>query len=244
MIYGVFGDIHSNYSALSSVLTEMDICGVERYVCTGDVVGYAAEPIKCIEAMQKIDCQIVAGNHDFGVIGKTDIDCFRADAYDAILWTRDILLDGEKKFLSSLPLVITTSDFTLAHGTLHSPDLFKYMVSYPDALKSLKILNTDICFLGHTHIPAAILYKDGNILLADLEGGESINVLAWEKVIINAGSVGQPRDGNSDASYVIYDSKRKIVTFKRVHYSINDTAEKIYMAGLPRRNAGRLFLAN
>ena len=241
MIYGVFGDIHSNFCALSSVLDEMKTSGVESYACTGDVVGYASEPVECIEALRRINCQVAAGNHDYGVVGKVDINCFNPDAYDAILWTRGILLGKEKRFLSSLPLVIVRPDFTLAHGTLHNPGLFNYMSSFPSALKSFEMLDTDVCFLGHTHIPGAILYKDENILLADIGEEESVNLSAWEKVIINTGSVGQPRDNNSGASYVIYDSKKKLVTFKRVHYNIKDTAKKIYVVGLPVTNGERLF---
>ena len=243
MIYGIFGDIHSNFSALSSVLAEMENSGVGGYVCTGDVVGYASEPAECIDALRASNCQVVAGNHDYGVVGKIDIGNFNSDAYDAVLWTMDFLSVEDKEFLSSLPLVLKNDDFTLVHGTLHNPDLFNYMVTYPEALKTFKILDTDVCFLGHTHMPAAILYKGGDIFLADLKEEESIDLAAWEKVIINTGSVGQPRDNNIDASYVIYDSGKSLVTFKRTNYNINDTVEKIYAAGLPRRNGERLFYA-
>ncbi len=237
MIYGIFGDVHSNYEALTAVLDDMKNNGVEEFHCVGDLVGYAADPSICLEIIRDLDCKISAGNHDYGVAGKIDINNFTPPAHDAILWTRDALFEEDKDYLASLPLVIEHDSFTLAHGTLNDPIKFKYMTSYEIAEASFQYQKTRLCFVGHTHTPVVFTFNKGKIAhLTDKE----VDITRYEKLTANTGSVGQPRDMNPKASYVIYDSNRETLIFKRVEYDIESAANKIYEAGLPRRNGDRL----
>lgn len=240
MLYGIFGDIHSNFDALSAALKDMKSEGVEAYGCIGDIVGYAAEPAICIETLQGLNCQISAGNHDYGVANKIPISKFNPDAYEAILWTRDSLFEADKEFLGNLPLVIKNDFFVLVHGTLHNPIMFNYMTRLDDAERSFEILDNRLCFIGHTHVPVAFLYKNRDVSYT-IE--KEVDLREWEKVIINTGSIGQPRDRDSRASYVLFDTEKERISFRRIDYNVENTVKKIYKADLPRRNGDRLLFA-
>lgn len=237
MIYGIFSDCHSNFDALSAVISDMEGQGVERYACAGDIVGYAAEPGKCINIIRDINCPIAAGNHDYAVAGRLSSDHFINDAYEAIIWTKYILPKRDKDFLGKLPLVIDGTDFTIVHGTLHDPAMFAYMINYQSIWQSFEILNTKLCFIGHTHVPVAFLYKDQQIFYTN---ATEIDLQSWERLIINVGSVGQPRDKDPRASYVIYDTSKEKIYFRRVSYDIDSAIKRIYETSLPRRNGDRL----
>lgn len=237
MLYGVFADVHSNYDALSVILKELRDQGVEEYCCVGDIVGYAAEPSICIEVIKDLNCLVSAGNHDYGVVNKISIVNFSKSALDAVLWTRDVINESDKDFLSNLPLIWKNNQFTMVHGTLHKPHEFIYMHDLAVAASTFNILETPLCFTGHTHVPVTFYSKAGNV---SYTLAKEIDLTLYDKVVINPGSVGQPRDGNPKSSYVLYDSDQKKITFKRVKYNFNNAAKKIYSVGLPTRNGVRL----
>ncbi|MCF6157824.1 MAG: metallophosphoesterase [wastewater metagenome] len=237
MIYGVIGDIHSNYDALTAVIDELQQENVDKILCVGDIVGYAAEPVACIELLIELNCISVAGNHDYAVVDKFPVGYFHADARAAVFWTREQLSHIHRNYLQKLPLVVELDEITLVHGSLNHPECFYYIVTEPDAQLSLDLLETPICFYGHTHVPLAILLDNG---IRYVERGSIIDLNAKEKALINVGSVGQPRDWDLRACCVVYDSEKKIVKTKRVKYNIKHAVEKIYEAGLPGINALRL----
>ncbi len=237
LIYGIIGDIHSNYEALAAVIREFQQEQVEQILCIGDIVGYAAEPVECIDLLSDLKCISVAGNHDYAVAGKFPGEYFHADARAAVLWTVKQLPDGYTDYLKNLPLVKEINDITLVHGSLNHPEIFYYIVSERDARLNLNLLKTSICFYGHTHVPLAVLSDNRNMRV---ESGPVIDLNTAEKFLINVGSVGQPRDWDLRASCVVYDTKKKIVKIKRIKYDIDRAVEKIYSAGLPRINAMRL----
>ncbi len=237
MIYGVIGDIHSNYDALTAVVRELQQEHVDKVLCVGDIVGYAAEPKKCIDLVGELHCTAVAGNHDYAVVGKFPMNYFHADARAAVLWTIQQLSDDHMAFLRNLPLTEELDGITLVHGSLNHPEFFDYILSAADAQASFDLLKTPICFYGHTHIPLALFLDKGNIYV---DRGNTFDLQNGEKVLINVGSVGQPRDWDLRASYAIYDTEKKTVKIKRVKYNINDAIGKIYLAGLPGINALRL----
>jgi diadenosine tetraphosphatase ApaH/serine/threonine PP2A family protein phosphatase len=140
--------------------------------------------------------------------------------------------------LKNLPLVEEVEDITLVHASLNRPEFFDYITTGADAQLSFDILNTRICFYGHTHVPLAIFLEGGNVRV---DRGCSFDVSNADKVLINIGSVGQPRDWDIRASYAIYDTKKKVVQIRRVKYNIHDAVDKIYKAGLPKINAMRLM---
>src|SRR3989304_4147566 len=136
---------------------------VDKILCVGDIVGYAAEPAMCIDLVRELNCTVVAGNHDYAVVEKFPADYFHADARDAIVWTARQLSNGRLEFLKKMPLVEELDDITLVHGSLNRPEFFDYIRTVVDARLSFDLLKTPICFYGHTHIPLAIYLKKGNI---------------------------------------------------------------------------------
>jgi len=236
--YGIFGDVHGNLDALEAVLAALEREEVDKFYCVGDIVGYGARPSECIARIRALDCPTVAGNHDHGVVEKTSIEYFNPDARGAVLWTREHLSEEEMSFLADLPLVVDTSEFTLAHGTLHSPELFDYIQTIYDAHLSFQQLRRPICFLGHSHVP--ITFFDDNPISYFME--PEIQIGGAERLLVNVGSVGQPRDQDPRAAYVVYDTAKRMIWVRRVEYDIDAAAEKIKEAGLPIMNAERLVM--
>jgi len=238
LIYGVIGDIHSNYEALSAVVDALQHEHVDKILCVGDIVGYAAEPIKCIELIQELHCITVVGNHDSAVVGKFPIAYFNNNAQIAAKWTAQQLSEQHVQFLKKLPLVEVWEGITIVHASLNRPEFFDYITTTVEAELTFDKLNTPVCFYGHTHIPTVLFLENG---MVHIEEGRVFDLSNVEKVLINVGSVGQPRDWDLRACCAIYDSEKKTVRIERVKYNIHDAMEKIFQAGLPRENALRLM---
>jgi len=231
--YAVLADVHANLTALNSVLEDADNNGVEVYCCVGDMIGYGAEPVECIARLRSLTSDFVAGNHDVAAAGLTDLRFFNSDAYDSVVWTRDQLTPAHLRFVSKLPLVAEIEGAVLVHGSLHVPDAFHYILSAEDALATFSLMEHSLCFVGHSHVPG-IFCLDGQLSYVRdevLELGDEM------KTIVNVGSVGQPRDDDRRASYVIYDSQARTVTTRRVEYDWEEASRKILEAGLPEMNA-------
>jgi len=240
MRYGIFADVHSNLEALERVLGAYKEESIDKYLCAGDVVGYAANPHECIEKIKTPVMVTVAGNHDWAMVDLFSVDYFNPVARQAILWTRDNLDEETRYFLGSLTLLYKNEDLTLVHGTLHQPGDFNYMADSYAARETFRLLETNVCFLGHSHIAGIFIkYKDGRI---DYQADTPLNLEDGRKYIVNAGSVGQPRDGNPKAAYCIYDTGKKEIQIKRISYDIKAASRKIIDAGLPPFLGERLFL--
>lgn len=240
MRYALLGDIHGNTEALDTILASINSEKVDKIVCLGDIVGYGAEPVKCLEVIMDLKCQVIAGNHDWAAVGKLSIDAFNAYAKAAALWTRDQLNQTHRDFLSGLPLTITFEHFAVAHGTFHQPEAFNYIQTVFDAQQSfaaLRDLGAKLGFLGHSHVPVGFFDTDPITYTLDQE----IPIDDEVSVIVNAGSVGQPRDENNKASYALFDTDSKLVTIRRLEYDIDAAANKIRQAGLPEILALRLY---
>lgn len=237
MRYGLYSDIHGNLEALETVIQFFQEQKVDKYLCLGDIVGYGANPKECLQKVIELDSLIVAGNHDYAIAGNIDITYFNPFAQQAVLWTREQLEDEQIKFLGNLGLVHELEDtLTLVHGSLNFPEMFDYIQSIHDALLSLEILNTPVCFYGHSHVPIAFIEKERVTYCLDTK----IKIEENEKVLVNVGSVGQPRDGNPLASCAIYDDEEKVVEIHRLEYDIETAIEKIISAGLPEVLGERL----
>ena len=237
MIYGVIGDIHSNYEALTAVIDEFRREGIHDILCVGDIVGYAADPAKCIDVIRELNCTIVAGNHDYAVAGKFPLSYFNPDARTTVLWTIEQLSSDQISFLESLPLKRELQDITLVHASLNRPELFDYITTGLDAQLNLDILGTRVCFYGHTHVPAVFLLREGDVRV---ERGPLIDLKGVDKAIINVGSVGQHRDWDNRPSFVIYNAEKMTIEIRRIKYNVNDAVKKIHSAHLPKVNARRL----
>ncbi|MCM8790056.1 MAG: metallophosphatase family protein [Candidatus Omnitrophica bacterium] len=240
MRYGIFSDVHSNIEALDTVLEAFKNESVDTYLCIGDVVGYATQPNECVEKVRRIASITVAGNHDWAAVNLFSLDNFNDFAKQALLWTRKELNDSSTNFLGSLKLMYKNDDLTLVHGTLDAPEGFDYMVNSEIAKRSFLLMGNDVCFVGHTHIAGVFIDKSVNYI--NFKRGGAITLERGNKYIVNVGSIGQPRDGNPNASYCVFDSEKREVAIKRKAYNIESTRKKILDKGLPRFLADRLLI--
>lgn len=236
--YGLISDIHGNLPALEAVLNELNSRGVQKFACGGDIVGYGAEPSKCIKIIRDLDCVTIAGNHDWAVVNLINPDLFNIYARSAVFWTLQNLSKSELEYLKNLPLRAFLDDFEISHGTVNEPENFDYIQSLEDAQKSFDEMQKNLCFLGHSHVPIAFFEMD-NTVSYSLES--KIKIDDQVKTIINVGSVGQPRDENPLASCALFDTETKEVEIIRVEYDIDVTAKSIIDAGLPKILAFRLY---
>mgnify|MGYP001467594124 CR=1 FL=1 len=237
--YAILGDIHSNLEALEAVLSALESERIDHYVCVGDVVGYGADPKACLDRTREICDVVVAGNHDLAVAGTLSMEFFNEYAKAAILWTREQLGEDDVAWLRDLPLQADVDRNTmLVHSTVHDPAAFDYLLTSYDAHLSMRVLKKPLCFVGHSHIPITFMERGGlGFTFAD-----TIDLTRVEKVIVNPGSVGQPRDENPHAAYGIYDTVKRRVTLHRTPYDIATASRKIEAAGLPRPLADRLHV--
>jgi predicted phosphodiesterase len=234
--YAILSDIHGNLDALEVVLAAAEREKVDRYLCLGDIVGYGAKPLECVRLIRDLDCKTVAGNHDFAALGKIEINYFNVYAKEATLWTRDNLNDEARSFLESLPLVEHVDGISLVHGTLYSPELFDYVQTSYDAYLSMSQMSNAVCFVGHSHIPVSFIRK--RFIIYSLES--EIDVEPDGRVLVNVGSVGQPRDGNPRSSFAVYDTDQRKIWIRRVAYDVEAAAARIREAELPEILGERL----
>ena len=234
----ILGDIHANLDALNVVLDDCRAEGVEDYLCTGDVVGYNACPRECLEIVREIGCPVMMGNHDYYVSTESlDLDDFNPHAAMVVKWTRDQLDEDELRWLRELPFTLTVKGMTLVHSTMDRPENFGYVFDNLQAAANFTNQKTPVCFHGHTHCPMIYEKSATDVYRIDPQDFKLQN---GRKYFINVGSVGQPRDGDPRATYVIYDSVAKTVRYRRLEYDIAAAQERIRMAGLPERLATRL----
>ena len=240
MRYIIFSDLHSNLEALNQFQKEIETIGYDKLVCLGDIVGYGADPNPCVEWVRKNANLAIAGNHDWGAVEKTDISYFNSYAYESCLWTRKELTVENKKFLKLLPLDHEEDGIYWVHASPYEPQAWHYVTSKSKGKRNFNSFEAPVCFVGHSHIPF-ILEKtsDGKVngCVSDIW-----NIEPGKRYIFNGGSLGQPRDGNPNPSFMIYDSGDKILKIRRFEYDLNSAQEKIRMNGLPHYLAERLLL--
>jgi predicted phosphodiesterase len=234
----IFGDIHANLEAFEVVLADAREQGCQSFICLGDVVGYNANPRECLEIVQSLECPVVKGNHDSYVSSEHSLVTFNPLAEVAIQWTRDQLNSSEKRWLSNLPLIVEIRGFTVVHASLDEPGDWNYVLNQLDAAASFSKQTTELCFFGHTHSPRAYI-KDSSIVGVPFE---QIIPERGKKYFVNPGSVGQPRDGDWRAAYVVFDEERRTINLRRLRYDLTRTQRKIVAAGLPPKLAERLAL--
>lgn len=237
MRYAILGDIHANLEALNAVLQDAKQQGVTHYACTGDVIGYNADPKACLKLIRSLKCKIVQGNHDYYTGCNESMELFTPMAQKSIYWTRKQLSILDRKYLRDLPLVADIENFTIVHSSLNTPHRWNYIFKRTAAAESFLNQFNNVCFFGHTHVPLAFVKGD-----AEIEKGfyETLSIREDFQYLINVGSVGQPRDRDPKPAYAIYDLDEKTVTMRRVEYDMATAQRKIRAAGLPFRNALRL----
>ncbi len=236
----LISDIHANLIALNTVIK--DAGSFERVWCLGDVVGYGPEPNECIEQLRSYDLLCLAGNHDWAVLDKLDLEEFNPDARRAALWTRNQLTAGNMDWLHRLPerVPLQVDKFTLVHGSPRYP-IWEYVLTPAVARINFDYFDSPICFMGHTHVPVVYRHRT-DAITATAEALVENTALAFgpERMMINPGSVGQPRDGDPRAAYAILNTDTMTLTHRRVNYDIGATQTKMEQAGLPTRLITRL----
>jgi predicted phosphodiesterase len=232
----VVSDVHSNLRALDAVIGAAG--DVDTTWHLGDVVGYGPDPDAVVERLRSIGASGVRGNHDSAALGGSEIDLFNVDARRAMEWTRTVISRATKEWLGTQPLVDRKGDFTLVHGSPRDPT-WEYITSAPVARANIAVLETPFGLFGHTHQP--IVYRDEHGLIETVAplNGSTIR-LDHRRALVNPGSVGQPRDGNSRASYLVLDTDRNEARWGRVEYDIAATQDAMRIAKLPERLIARL----
>ena len=242
MKYLIISDLHSNQEALSAVLASIKRKKFDRVLVLGDLVGYGASPNQVVDSIRRMkQAVVIRGNHDKVACGIESGDNFNRAAMQSALWTRKKLTPENRAYLNHLPQgpLLVDDHILVSHGTPLDEDA--YIFSDYDAYEVFQVLDFQLCFFGHTHLP--VIYAVSNQRLYTFRPNSErvkIELVEGFKYLINPGSVGQPRDKNPMASFAIYDSENRNITFKRVEYSIPKTQDKILKAGLPQSLANRL----
>lgn len=241
MRYLILSDIHSNLEAFQAVLGDASARGgFDEVWCLGDIVGYGPSPRECITLLRQQRHVSVAGNHDWGALGKLDLAYFNPEAAFAGHWTAQQLSAEDKGYLQGLPTSIGRDIFTLVHGSPRDP-IWEYLFSPDVAKANFYHFEGSFCLVGHTHVPVIFEYLGERERCASylFPADASLN-LDQRRLIINPGSVGQPRDGDPRASYAILDSEKGAIHHYRVPYDISLTQRKMRQAKLPQRLIDRL----
>jgi predicted phosphodiesterase len=239
MRVAVLSDIHSNLQALDAVLASIGT--VDAIWQLGDLVGYGPEPDGVVERLVEVGAVGVMGNHDMAACGGLSLEDFNPDARTASEWTRNRIRESTRAYLAALPKLLVPADsgFTLAHGSPRDP-IWEYLDSPWAAQESLAAIGTPHCLVGHTHVPVVFRERHHGGMAATRVESDGRLQLDDRRVVLNPGSVGQPRDGNSSASYLILDIVAGLAVWRRAAYDIGATQAAMLTAGLPPRLAGRL----
>ena len=243
MRFLIISDPHANWHALQTVLSDAE-GQYDQIICCGDLVGYNAQPGRVLEWTRKYCAAVVRGNHDKVVAGQENLEWFNEVAQRAALWTMNSLEAGQIEYLRELakgPLKL--EHFHIWHGSPRDED--EYITTAGEAIDCFKYFELPLAFFGHTHLQGGFFLTRGRVgAIHKVQRDHRQRVLELEPdvlYLINPGSVGQPRDGDSRAAYALFDSEANTVTLRRVKYPIEKTAEGIEEAGLPDMLAYRLF---
>lgn len=243
----ILSDTHSNLEALEAVLADVsstdvtlgDTQGFDMIWSLGDIVGYGPNPNECIARIEEFEHVAIPGNHDWGVLGRIDLDDFNPEARQANLWNREQLTPASRKYLEKLAEVRVEAPCTLAHGSPRHP-IWEYIIQLPTAQANFEFFDTSICLVGHTHLPVIFRLLPSGECQAIVPPEQPVRLSREERYIINPGSVGQPRDGDPRAAYMFLDTETLTIEHRRVAYDVGQVQQKIRARGLPSRLSTRL----
>lgn len=234
----VISDIHANLTAFEAVLADAKGQWDELW-CLGDVIGYGPDPNECVALLREQNHITLTGNHDWAALGKLDLSTFNTDARFAAEWTSSQLSSDARSYLEDQPPMLVREDFTLAHASPRQP-VWEYITDAFIAWENFEFFDTPICLVGHTHYPVVFEQDEEYGALAFHADYARPLELANKSLIINPGSVGQPRDSDPRAAYSLLDTKKMEWQHKRVAYAIEETQERMRRANLPERLIARL----
>lgn len=240
MRYALISDLHANIQALDAVLARIDELGVDRIVCLGDIVGYHADPEACVQRLCERDVWSLAGNHDRAVVGARSALHFGSRARKVVGWTKRRLSQASREFLAALPVAAPIDGaFFAVHAALHPEPNDELHLSTKErvreslrALASGRFTRARLCFFGHTHRPVIHSLRGQHVESRDIDVETSVELDPGALMLINPGSVGQPRDGDSRASFAVYDQACSSVSFYKVTYDVRACHDKARREGL------------
>lgn len=237
MLWAIFSDIHSNGPALDAVLEAIRREAPDQLLCLGDLVGYGPHPKQVLDKVREIGCPVIAGNHDLACAGALEFSNFNIYARTAVEWTARKLAASDRDYLLGLPFTHDAPPIAAVHGTRDAPEEFLYLQSTEHAAQLLESQPQPVGVYGHTHVPLTFARRRGEVTLSfaaetDLRGAD--------RVLINVGSVGQPRDEDPRATFALFDDTKHLVRIRRVAYDIDVVARDIRSSGLPGLLADRL----
>ena len=240
MRYAFISDIHANLEALEAVFDDTDSQHIDEIVCLGDIVGYGANPNECVDLVVKRCPITLLGNHDAAAVEMLSTQHFNVHAKIAIEWTTQTLRHETADILRELPLKANVDQTTLVHATPYEPNMWYYITSLEEAAFNFQFFDTRICMVGHTHIPIIIVLDDQKELYVHQEPGIRLSDNEGSRLLINVGSVGQPRDRNPKSCYGIFDTDTAEFTYRRVAYNIEKTQAKMKKIKMPEFLVSRL----
>ncbi len=240
MKYALISDIHANAEALDRVLMRVDTLHVDVLLFLGDGVGYGPSPNRCLDLIRNRCTSGVAGNHDHAVIGRTNTANFNLYAQKAVYLTSSILESESYRYLSELEYEWSDGEVRGVHAAPCDPPAWTYVFSVTEAARQFSCFEETLCFIGHSHIPAAFsIDRSGHVEQLD---AVVLEIRPERRYLINVGSVGQPRDGDSRAAFGIYDGDSGRYELMRIEYDISETQKKMTRLGLPDYLINRLRL--
>jgi predicted phosphodiesterase len=246
MRYLILSDIHSNIEALEACMQRAKQAAYDAVFCCGDLVGYGPNPVEAIDIVRSLDAVTIRGNHDRVASGLDEAAQFNPHARRAIYWTRSVLPESHREYLANLPVgpLGVTKEAQLVHGAVTHED--DYIFTEADADQNFRLTEKPLTFFGHSHFPVVFsLESSGRAAQAPSYEFDEFTAVKCEpgrKLFVNPGSIGQPRDGDTRASFVIWDHARARLEFYRVEYDIESTQQKMRQAELPLYLIDRLAL--
>jgi predicted phosphodiesterase len=235
----VVSDIHGNLHALEAVLAAIDADPPDEVWCLGDLVGYGPRPNRCCELVRDRADLCLVGNHDLGVLGRLSIEDFSPDAAESARWTATVLDDDARAYLESLEPAAERFGVQLFHASARDP-VWEYVLSPEAALDSLALTRAPIVLVGHSHVALALALGDDRLDGGLAPGGTELELAPGGRWLLNPGSVGQPRDGDPRAAYLVLDVEAKRAAFRRIDYPVERTQAELLERGLPSSLAERL----
>lgn len=237
MLWAIFSDVHSNLPALEAVLSAIDGDRADRLMCLGDLVGYGARPHEVVSVIRELDCVVIVGNHDLAAIQRLDSSSFNIYAQEAVRWTSQRLTPADRQYLADLPHCLDVGPISAVHGTRDEPMEFHYLQSLDHAAELLQDQPRFFGVYGHTHVPLAFLKRGERVTVTF---AQQLDLTSYDRVLVNVGSVGQPRDEDPRAAYVLFDDVSRVLQIRRVPYNVEEAIRQIEEAGLPAMLGERL----
>lgn len=240
MRLAIISDIHANLEALTAILRDLEHQNVDQILCLGDVVGYGADPVACLKLVREHCTEVLMGNHEHAVLGLLSPANLNDIARSSLSWTADQLSDDDKSFISSMKTDLIIDQLHLVHASPYEPMKWHYVLSDKAVVKAIKHARTNLCLIGHTHLPVIYsLAEDGSVRKRI---GHDFLPDPDHKYVVNTGSVGQPRDNDPRACYLVFDGEAYEINYRRVDYDITLAQSKMTKVEAPKLLIERIAL--